>query len=208
MRRAVERRRAWAALAGLLLSAGTLRAQPVQAGNPTVEVRLEVSESTDGLFRQRFGSALSALDGVEIAGRGELADYIVTVAVLCLPDSEVCDSAAAYSVSVTLSEPLTPTRLRSGLAQTGTRMLSEWDASEEAAAYLQRYRQMHATWATHWDRNRYGEAVDRLVRGIDARCFEKRRIYETRRRALLRRGDTAAARNLPAGVVPEQDWLC
>ena len=196
----------WIAL--LVPGASGAEGQVASPGDTRVEVRLEVSESTGDLFRARFDSALSALDRVEVVGRGDLADYAVTVAVLCLPEAEVCGSASAYTVAVTLSEPLTPVELRSGLGRTGTDALSGWRASDEAAAYLQRYRRMHATWSTHWDRDRYGAAVDRLVRGIDARCFEKRRIYETRRRALLVRGDTAAARDLPADVVPGQDWLC
>lgn len=188
------------AVAFLLLPSPT-RAQ-------TIEVGLEVTESTGGIFHQRFDSILSTLDGVEVAGRRELADYMVTVTVLCLPDSEVCDTADSYSVSVTLSEPLTPSELRSGLARTGSDALSGWRASPEAAAYLQRFRRMHATWATSWARDRWGARVDRLVRGIDARCFEKRRILESRREGLLRRGDTVAARNLTGDALSDQDWLC
>lgn len=181
---------------------------PSSAGAQTIEVGLEVTESTGGLFHQRFDSTLSALDDVEVVGRRELADYVVTATVLCLPDSEVCDTADSYSVSVILSEPLTPSDLRSGLARTGSDALSGWQASPEAAAYLQRFRRMHATWATSWARDRWGARVDRLVRGIDARCFEKRRILESRRQSLLRRGDTVAARNLTGDTLSEQDWLC
>lgn len=174
----------------------------------TVRVGLEVTENTDGLFRQSFDSALDALEDVEVVGPSEPADYVITVAVLCRPDSEVCESARRYSVSVTLSVPLVPARLRSGLDRTGTDVLSGWDASPEAAAYLQRFRQMHSAWATSWARDGYGPAVARLVGGIDARCFEKHRIFRTRRQALLRRGDTATARNLTVDVVPGEDWLC
>lgn len=191
-----------AAVAALTLTG----AEPVRG--QTIRVGLEVTESTGGLFRESFDSALSALDEVEVTPRGEPAHYVVTVAVLCLPEAEVCRTADSYTVSVTLSEPLTPTRLRTGLGRTGTDVLSEWDASPEAAAYLQRYRQMHAAWATAWARENVPEAVGRLVRGMDARCFERRRIYETRRAGLLSRGDTAAARNLPADVVPGESWIC
>lgn len=188
-----------AALSALLVSPG--RGQ-------TVRVGLEVSESTGGVFQERFDSALSALDGVEVVARPDPADYVITVAVLCLPDAEICDSARSYSVSVTLSEPLVPARLRSGLGRTGTDVLSGWDASPEAAAYLQRFRRMHSAWATSWARDAAREAVARLTRSIDARCFEKHRIFQTRRESLLQRGDTAAARNLTVDVVAGEDWLC
>lgn len=191
---------------GVLAALSAMLAAPGRA--QTVRVGLEVTENTGGVFRQRFDSALTALEDVEVVGGPEPADYVITVAVLCLPDAEVCGSARQYSLSVTLSEPLTPGALRSGLEQTGTDVLSGWDASPEAAAYLQRYRRMHSAWATSWARDRYGRAVDRLVEGIDARCFEKHRIFETRRRGLLQRGDTAAARSLTVDVVPGQDWLC
>lgn len=181
---------------------------PSSAGAQTIEVGLEVTESTGGLFHERFDSTLSALDEVEVVGRRELADYVVTATVLCLPDSEVCDTADSYSVSVILSEPLTPGELRSGLARTGSDALAGWQGSPEAAAYLQRFRRMHATWATSWSRDRWGARVDRLVRGIDARCFEKRRTLESRRESLLRRGDTVAARNLTGEALSGQDWLC
>lgn len=174
----------------------------------TVEVGLRVTESTGGLFRERFDSALTALDEVQVVERAEPADYVLTVAVLCMPDPEACGEAGRYSVSVTLSEPLTPARLKGGLTRTGDRTLSSWKASPEAAAYLQRFQQIHAAWATEWDRDTYGAAVDRLVRGIDARCFQKRRIFETRRAALYARGDSAAARDLTPDAVPEQGWLC
>lgn len=174
----------------------------------TIRVGVDVTESTGGLLQDRFETALSELEDVEIAGPSDLAHYVVTVAVLCVPEPSVCDDARSYSVSITLSEPLTGDELRNGLRQTGDESLSDWEASPEANAYLQRFRQIHAVWATSWSREQLDRDVERLVRGIDARCLQKRRMLETRRRALLQRGDTAAARDISSRGVQDGEWLC
>lgn len=178
-----------------------LPAQPVR-------VELEVTESTGGLFEERFAAALAGLEGVERAGPSELAHYVLTVTVLCVPDPGLCETAESFGVSVVLSEPVTGAQLRNGLERTGDPILERWEPTPEASAFLQRYRRMHAVWATSWSRERYEQDVGRLVTGIDARCFQQRWILESRRSSLLQRGDTAGARRLPAEVDSSGRSLC
>lgn len=181
---------------------------PARLGAQTVAVRLHASEGTGGALEARFDSALRALDEVEVVAPGEVADYALDVSVLCVPRSDACGTADSYAVSIVLSEPLTPGTLKGVLAQGGDAALSGWTASPAAEANLQRFRTIHALWSTWWGRDRFGAEVDRLVRSIDVRCFEKRRILE-RMAGLRARGDTAAARNQavtdPYG---EGEWLC
>lgn len=191
----------------LLLALPAAPAAEAQDGTETVRVALEVSERTGGVLEERLRETLTALDDVEVVGRSDPAHYVLNFTALCVPDSEVCETAESYSVSVVLSEPLTGAELRSGLSRTGTDVLADWEPFPEADAYLRRYRRMHATWAASWDRDAVGSSMERLLRGIDARCFEKRRIVEARRAAAERRGERAEAE--AAGTLePEGDWLC
>ena len=174
----------------------------------TVLVELEISESTGGLVEDRFRSAIADLDGVEVAAPGDRAHYVITAVVLCIPESRTCGGADSFNASVTLSEPLTGSHLRRGLALTGETILRGWEPTPEAEGFLHRFRTMHSVWAASWDAQTYGEEVDRLVRGIDARCFQQRRVRETRRRTLLERGDTAAVENMPLELDPTGRALC
>lgn len=167
-----------------------------------------MSESTGGLVEDRFRSAIGTLEGVEVAEPSQPADYVLTAVVLCIPENRNCDAAESFNASVILSEPLTGSRLRRALDQTGDPVLEEWQPSPGAAGLLQRFRTMHSVWATSWDREGFGEEVDRLVRGVDARCFQQRRVREARRRSLLERGDTAAARSLPLELDAGGRALC
>lgn len=191
----------------LLALPATSAAEAQQTDTETVRVALEVSERTGGVLEEQLRATLTALDDVEVVGRFDPAHYALTFTALCVPDSEVCETAESYSVSVVLSEPLTGAALRSGLSRTGTDVLADWEPSPEADAYLRRYRRMHATWAASWDRDAVGSSMERLLRGIDARCFEKRRIVEARRAAAERRGERAEAEAAGA-LEPEGDWLC
>lgn len=194
------------AVAGLLVCLSAMAPPPSAA--QTVGVELEISESTGGLVEDRFRSAIAELDGVGVAGPGELAHYVITAVVLCVPESRTCATADSYHASVILSEPLSGSQLRRGLGLTGDTILEQWDPTREAAAFLQRFRTMHSVWATSWDPEGFGEEVDRLVRGIDARCFQQRRVREARRSSLLQRGDTAEARNMPLELDPTGRSLC
>lgn len=187
---------------------GLVTTAPSPADAQPVLVELEVSESTDGLVEDRFRSAISDLDGVDVASGSALAHYVLTVVILCVPENRNCDAAESLNASVILSEPLTDAQLRRGLGRTGDSALEGWDPPPEAAAFLQRFRTMHSVWATSWDREGFGEEVDRLVRGLDARCFQQRRAREARRRSLLERGDTTAARSLPLELDPTGRTLC
>lgn len=188
------------------LSVGAFATSPLVA--QTIDVRLEVRERTGGVVEARFDSAFRGLEEVEVAEPGEPAHYALNVSVLCVPRADACDSADSYAVSIVLSEPLTPGSLKGLLELSGERELSGWTPSPEAATNLQRFRRMHALWSTWWGRDRFGAELDGLVRSIDLRCFEKRRILE--RMAVVRaRGDTAAARGRPlTDPFDEGEWLC
>lgn len=181
---------------------------PAASRAQAVQVALEVTERTGSPLGTAFTSALSAMNGVTLAEGGALADYFLTVAVLCVPDADSCAGADSYSVSVTLSEPLTGHELDTGLARTGQRALSDWDPAPEAEAFLQRFRRMHAVWAALWETESLERSVDRLLQGVDARCFQQRRVVEAERAMLLRRGDVDAARALTMNRSRDRNWLC
>lgn len=192
-------------LAGLV---GLAAIAPSSADAQPVRVELEVSESTGGLVEDRFRTAIAGLEGVEVASPTQPADYVLTVVVLCIPENRNCEAAESLNASVILSEPLTGSHLRRGLERTGDSILRGWEPSPVAGPFLRRFRTMHSVWATSWDREGFGEEVDRLVRGLDARCFQQRRVRDERRGSLLERGDTAAARDLPLELDPTGRTLC
>lgn len=192
-------------LAGLV---GPAVVAPSPADAQPVRVELEVSESTGGLVEDRFRAAIAGLEGVDLASPSQPTDYVLTVVVLCIPENRNCEAAESLNASVILSEPLTGSQLRRGLQRTGDTALQGWEPTPEATRLLERFRTMHSVWATSWDREGFGEEVDRLVRGLDARCFQQRRVREERRRSLLERGDTAAARDLPLELDPTGRTLC
>lgn len=181
---------------------------PAPASGQTILVELEISESTGGLVEDRFRSAIAELEGVEVAGTSETGHYVLTAIVLCTPESRTCGAADSYNASIILSEPLAGSQLTRGLLLTGDSILEDWEPTPEAAFFLRRFRTMHSVWATSWDAEGFGAEVDRLVRGMDARCFQQRRVREARRLTLLERGDTAAVRNLPLELDPTGRSLC
>lgn len=197
-----------APLPSLVVFLFLLALAPDAGAAQTVLVELEISESTGGLIEDRFRSAIGDLAGVEVAASDARAHYVITAVVLCVPESRTCDDADSFNASVILSEPLTGSHLGRGLGRTGETVLRGWEPTPEAEGFLHRFRTMHSVWATSWDAESYGEEVDRLVRGIDARCFQQRRVVETRRRSLLQRGDTAAVENMPLELDPTGRSLC
>lgn len=173
----------------------------------TVSVRLEAMGESGGPVAEGFRTALRELEETELVGPAEAAEYVINVSALCVPEADSCESAEAFGVSVVLSEPLSGGALRSGLSRTGDRTLSEWRAGPEAEALFQRYRQMHAVWTTRWGTDRVREGIERLVGGIDVRCFEKRRTLK--REARLRaRGDSVRAEAYIHDLEVDGSWLC
>lgn len=169
----------------------------------TIDVSLRVQERTGDLFEGTFRSALGELGEVELSEPDELSDYRIDVTVLCLPESGRCEDAGSYALSIVLSEPLTGGLLRSGLDRTGEGRLSDWEPSPEAAAYLHRYRQVHAVWTVLWGRDEARRSAARVVERLDTRCFERRRLLE--RRAAVEGRDLG---DLLLDAPADEGWLC
>lgn len=196
-----------AVLAALTLLSWAAATAPAGLDAQTVTVRLEGVGGDDGVVADEFRTALRSLEAVELTGRSGLAEYIINVSTLCVPESGGCGSAEAFAVTVVLSEPLTGAALKSGLGRTGDGTLDGWTATPQAEGFFQRYRRMHAVWTARWGADRVQERVGRLVQSVEARCFQKRRTLK-RRAALEARNDSARARLLVHEMDVDGDWLC
>lgn len=192
----------------LFVVLGGLSARPGDGAAQTVSVRLQVTERTEGLFARRFEGALRSLEEVRLAERGEAPDYALNVSVLCVPRADQCEGAESFAVSIVLAEPLGAGALKSGLSLVGDEGLEEWTPIPESPLFLARYRRLHALWTTWWGSDRYGDEVDRLVRSIDVRCFEKRRILRKMAEVRGREGEEGAMDEDLLDPYDEDDWLC
>lgn len=181
---------------------------PSPAWSQSVSVAVQLTDPTGGSITDSFTSALEGLEGVRVVSKDHRPQYLLRGVVMCQPDTEDCETATAYTMAISLLEPLTPIALVDMAARADTTHVIPstaayrpqiWDLTSE-------YMKVHQLSTNTLGRAVYDRAIREFVSSLDAQCFEKSRI--------LLRWDAAQTEGRPAeaAALTEQlrsgDWIC
>lgn len=143
----------------------------------TIDVGIFISEETGGLFESGIRSALRRLGDIALQPWTGTPTYRIYAVVLCAPDQDDCRSARSYSVSIHLTKPLTVNDLAWSLYQVDTAYAVSTSSLDKVAESLSGFARPVNQWVANWNRNGYQQSLDELVAEIDAKCFERHRLW-------------------------------
>ncbi len=179
------------------------------ASAQTTSVSLDVSDETGGLFQSAFAASLRSLGDITVVGADEPGYLQLQVIALCNTDR--CSDATHYAVTISLLQPWSSDSAAKASSITiwinkadGSRQLS--DTQRVALATMlgttfKGYAKQLLLLNAYWPKNQYRAEIDKVIADIDARCFERKRMWRRWYRAMDAR-DTATARVIQEHLYP------
>ncbi len=181
---------------------------PNESHAQRIRVAVSMSDSaTNGIFQSAFSAAFRSLGDIDVVSSLEAPTYVLEGVAMCSP--RPCENANSYVLSLRFLSPFDSSEALATAAYLGIMMSSNGQKFDSDAAahflvdFLSGYEKSYMSWTAEWGRNRYEQAARELVRELDARCLEKKRML-----IRTQRTNSKASWESYNSFVKGRDWLC